>query len=150
MKQKFDNDKAKHCLNVARKCYEIAKEKYGQDEDFARKMWLIGYCHDIGYEFTDKENPHDHALIANQMIVSAFNVSCSAILNHGKRIPQNSLELKILNEADLLVDRKGNISSVESRLSDIAMRYSFESPEYTNAHWLAKELELISTEIEEE
>ena len=143
MQIKFNDDKLKHSLNVARKCYEIAKNKYQKDEDFARKMWLIGYCHDIGYEFATNENPHEHPWIGSDIIRMAFGSSCKPIMEHGKRVPQTMDELRILNEADLRVDRKGNIVSVENRLSDIAIKHGYSSPQYVNAHWLAKELGLI-------
>ena len=54
----ISEDRLHHILGVARKAYKIAKEE-GFDEDFARKMFMIGWLHDIGYEFS--KEPDNHA-----------------------------------------------------------------------------------------
>ena len=43
-------DRIKHCLSVARKCHVLAKNRY-HDEDVARKAFVVGLLHDIGYNF---------------------------------------------------------------------------------------------------
>lgn len=50
-------DRLHHILGVARKAYKIAKE-LGYDEDFCRKMFMIGWIHDIGYEFSKNQTDH--------------------------------------------------------------------------------------------
>ena len=136
--------KIKHNVTVARLCYKIAKEKYKTNENFARAMWTIGYNHDIGYEFIeDSSNISAHSDISDELIFSAFKGDSYAIKWHGKKISQSNVSLRILNEADLQVDSKGNIISVKERLEDIRLRYGNESKQYDQAKWLAIELGLI-------
>lgn len=136
-------NRMKHMLGVARKSYEIAKEKYHLSEFDARKAFVIGFNHDIGYEFS--KSPSNHPFIGYEMIENAFNSECLPIKNHGSNIEQNVFS-KILNEADLQVDSKGNFVTVEERLEDIKSRYSEIAPEYTNPLTLAKELDLVEDE----
>jgi HD superfamily phosphodiesterase len=47
----ISEDRLKHILGVSRKAYRIAKDR-GHDEKFARKMFMAGWLHDVGYEFS--------------------------------------------------------------------------------------------------
>ena len=125
-------NKINHNIEVARLCYQLAKEKYGCSERFARSMWTIGYNHDIGYEFLQQgiDSPKIHPEIS------------------GKKVPQEDLALRILNESDLQVDPKGKRVSVDERLSDIKKRYGADSSQYGQAKWLAIELELIDKDYD--
>lgn len=49
----MDNDRLKHSYSVACKMAQIAKERNLSDEE-VKKCFVIGYNHDIGYEFTEK------------------------------------------------------------------------------------------------
>ena len=141
----LSEEKIKHNVEVARLCYEISKEKYGCTEKFARAMWVIGYNHDIGYEFMDKtEKLSIHPDISDDILFTAFHGSNYAIKWHGKKIAQDDLSLRILNEADLKVNSKGKRVSVKDRLKDIENRYGKNSSQYLQALWLAEELNLIN------
>ena len=140
----LSENKVRHILKVAELCYFIALEKYNLTEEKARAMWVIGYNHDIGYNFMSSEDsPKKHPEIGSNAIKEAFNFDCEAIRLHGKCVSQSNLSLRILNEADLRVDSHGNEVSVEERLADICKRYGKDSSQYGQAMWLAKELELI-------
>lgn len=135
----------KHMLGVARRCYEIALEN-GYDEHTARKLFLVGYLHDIGYEFS--ETGENHADISNQMIISLFGVENKAIKEHGQLNKDlNNIELRILNIADLTVDSFGNKCTVYNRLLDIKNRYGKESKAYQTALDLAKQLKLVADDF---
>ena len=47
------SNRLEHSIAVARKCYTLAKTEYEMSEEEARKMFLMGFIHDMGYEFTD-------------------------------------------------------------------------------------------------
>lgn len=143
-------NKINHNIEVARLCYQLAKEKYGCSERFARSMWTIGYNHDIGYEFLQQgiDSPKIHPEISDEMIFSAFGGDSYAIKYHGKKVPQEDLALRILNESDLQVDPKGKRVSVDERLSDIKKRYGADSSQYGQAKWLAIELELVDKDYD--
>lgn len=139
----LSENKIKHILKVAELCYTIAKEKYNMPEEKARAMWVIGYNHDIGYNFMEPEdNPKIHPELGADAIKEAFNFDCEAIRLHGKCVSQNDISLRILNEADLRVDSHGNEVSVEERLADICKRYGKDSSQYGQSVWLAKELNI--------
>ena len=138
------DERMAHSVSVARLAYTIAKEKYGKSEDFARKMWVTGYCHDMGYEFA--EDPKDHPLVSDEGIFLAFGGDSKAIRLHGQPVPQDFDELRILNEADLRVDGKGKVVSVEERLFDSAQRHGATSEPYRNSLWVAQELGLVPKE----
>lgn len=136
--------KMKHILKVAELCYTIAKEKYNMPEEKARAMWVIGYNHDIGYNFMEPEdNPKIHPELGADAIKEAFHFDSDAIRCHGKCVNQNILTLRILNEADLKVDSHGNKVPVKERIEDIGRRYGKDSSQYEKAVWLAKELDIV-------
>ena len=50
----MDEDRIKHSIAVVRKMVEIAKNKNLTDDEI-KNCFIIGYNHDIGYEFTKKD-----------------------------------------------------------------------------------------------
>lgn len=127
-----------HLLGVARECYQIAKEE-GYDEDFCQKMFVIGFLHDIGYEFSQRREKHPevsaHLLelfMGNMQTLEESN-SYEAIKLHGKYPERETDEWRILNKADLTIDCKGCRVDVEQRLKGIKARYGADSGEYMAA-----------------
>lgn len=139
----ISEDKLHHIIGVARRCYEIAKER-GYCESTAQRLFLIGWLHDVGYEFS--ENFEGHPIISNNMISTLIKNGNFAIKNHGRvDIDYSDYELDILNIADLTVDHKGNKCTIEERLKGIEERYGKDTESYKNAEKLAKQLGLIDT-----
>lgn len=139
----ISDKKMRHILSVARQCYEIAKNEYKLEEEECRKMFLVGFLHDIGYEFC--ENSEEHPYVGNEIIKSYFNRDVNSIKNHGKpnRIDTYDLESVILNKADMTVDSNGDVVGVEDRLLDIKNRYGIKSRQYKNSVEVAKKIGLI-------
>ena len=144
----ISENKMKHCLGVARKCYQIAKNR-NYDEIFCRKMFMLGYVHDIGYEFSDEIE--GHGCIAAG-IIESLGVSdyafVSAIKFHGYKLDDSlpvkrTKELEILIEADLSVDHMGSEVNPSDRLLSIGFRYGTESKQYKNAKYNALALGLV-------
>lgn len=133
--------RAKHILGVARKCYEIAKTEFPErGEDFAEKMFLIGYLHDVGYEFDDTE---PHRIVGERMLksIGADDETVWLVRHHGE--PQYELtdESYILNKADLSVDTSGSPVTIEERVADKARRKGSDSVVYRNAVEMAEKIE---------
>ena len=144
----ISEDRLHHMLGVARKCYKITKEK-GFSEYDAKRLFITGLLHDVGYEFS--ENSEEHAEISNEMIKMFCGHGDYAVRNHGNpNISSYIYELDILNEANLTIDSKGNECTVEDRLQDIKQRYGVESKEYTDAYKIAKGLNLVHKEQRKE
>ena len=145
----ISEDRLHHILGVARKCYQIAKDM-GKDENFCRKMFMIGWCHDVGYEFSKSQS--DHPDVGAEMYRNMTNgnfgpidefdfakmpisarQSYDAIKKHGKYTEDKTDEWKILNIADMTIDSKGNDVDVMDRLDDIKSRYGEHSDQYLTA-----------------
>lgn len=141
-------DRIRHMLSVARKCYSLAKETYNLSEDDARTCFVMGLLHDIGYEFCEKNSEHPEVgynmlehLTNNTYLCNRIN---NIIKNHGNiNVKHNSILDKILNTADLSVDAKGNFVSVEERIKDIGNRYGFNSSNYLDAKKMAEMIGLL-------
>jgi predicted hydrolase (HD superfamily) len=137
------DNRIKHMLSVARKCYTLAKEKYEMSEEDARKYFMMGLIHDIGYEFIEdrQEHPFVGADILESMTVNDWCNITDAIRHHGKCTQYEYTDADyILNEADLTVDSKGKNVSIEDRLEDIKVRYGEKSRQYKDADEMCKRL----------
>ena len=130
-----------HILGVARRAYAIAKER-GHNEEFARKMFMAGWLHDVGYEFSEKQDQHPYEsarlirLAAEDGWHEPARVLSSvekAVKEHGRYTEKATEEYIILNMADMLTDPKGNKVSVMQRLDDIKERYGEYSDQYLTA-----------------
>ena len=140
-----------HTIAVARKCYDLARKEYGMSEENARKAFLMGFLHDIGYEFAIEAPAHPN--VAVDILTSFNNIEWDqmvfAIMTHGK--PQRFLGTTyqaILNAADLTVNNKGEAVSMEERCEGIKVTYGQESPQYYNAIKMVDKLKDFKTKKE--
>lgn len=79
----IDDNRLSHIHNVANRCYDIAKHR-GHEEEFCKKMWLIGWLHDIGYEFAEHkwEHPEISSAIKNMYAKKKITSASVPILIH--------------------------------------------------------------------
>lgn len=126
-----------HIVGVARKAYEIAKER-GHNEEFCRKCFMLGWLHDVGYEFS--ESQAEHPDMSAKLLAcladgneSKLSPSVRAIKEHGRYSSALTEEYVILNMADMQVDSNGNYVTVSERLQDIKDRYGEYSNQYLTA-----------------
>ena len=150
----ISEDRLHHILGVARKCYKIAKAEM-RSEDFCRKMFMIGWMHDIGYEFSkvQEEHPHISSELLHQLVCgnTIYDTSGSTKTNHAiyyhgtypNEDLQSNDEWRILNIADLSIDSKGNDVGVIARLSEIKARYGEHSNQYLTASDIAVRIGII-------
>jgi predicted hydrolase (HD superfamily) len=146
----ISEDRLHHILAVARKCYEVAKRR-NHDEDFCRRMFMIGWLHDVGYEFS--QEPEDHPDVSFEMMMSltgkegkndtAFKLAADAVKDHVMYTDQKSEEWIILNIADLSVDLCGNDIEITDRLEDMKKRFGEESKQYKAACEISAEVGLM-------
>ena len=123
----MDEDRLRHSIAVARKMVEIAKSKKLSDEDI-KNCFIIGYNHDIGYEFT--KNGNNHNTIGGEILRNNFKY-WREIYYHGEiNVEYKSLYLDILNQADMQIDKYGNDVGYDKRLEDIKNRYGKDSDIY--------------------
>ena len=133
----MDNDRLKHNYAVANKMIELGKEK-SLSEIELQELFLLGYLHDIGYEFGTNEN---HNLIGGNLLKESNYKYWQEVYYHG--IPNSeykSLYLDILNTADMMIDKYGNDVGFDKRLEDIKSRYGEDSIQYANCFKIVNEL----------
>lgn len=98
----MDKYRLEHSIAVARKMVEIA-EKMNLTESERKICFLIGYNHDIGYEFT--ENGINHNKIGGELLRKSGFKYWKEIYYHGENDTEfTSKYLNILNQADMQVD----------------------------------------------
>ena len=124
----MDENRLKHSIAVARKMVEIAKSKNMSDEEI-KNCFIIGYNHDIGYEFT--KNGINHNIIGGEILKNINFKYWKEVYYHGEiNIEYNSVYLDILNQAD----KYGNYVGYEKRLEDIKNRYGENSEVYNKCY----------------
>jgi len=138
----FDKDRLNHSLAVANKMIEIGKDFKLQESDL-KELFVLGYNHDIGYEFCSDNIEHN--IIGGEILKSNGYKHWKEVYYHGNPNSEyQSLFLKILNMADMQIDKYGNDVGYEKRLEDIKNRYGENSIQYINANTV------INSLIEEE
>ena len=126
----MDNDRLKHSIAVARKMIEIGRE-YNLSEEELQDLFILGYNHDIGYEFSIDNTEHN--IIGGQILKNNGYKYWKEVYYHGNpNAEYNSLFLKILNMADMQIDKYSNDVGFDKRLEDIKNRYGIESSTYIN------------------
>lgn len=129
----ISENRLRHSLGVARKAYRIAKD-LGFNEAFCRKMFMLGWVHDVGYEFT--ENQADHSFVSANLVSLLTNnqsKSIQAVKHHGRYISHPTDEWRILNMADMQIDVEGSEVDVSKRLNGIKEKYGEHSDQYLTA-----------------
>ena len=123
----MDEDRLRHSIAVARKMVEIAKSKNLSDEDI-KNCFIIGYNHDVGYEFT--KNGNNHNTIGGEILRNNFKHWREIYYRGEINVEYKSLYLDILNQADMQIDKYGNDVGYDKRLEDIKSRYGEDSEVY--------------------
>lgn len=132
----MDEDRIKHSFAVARKMKQIAIDLGLNDEEI-NDCFVIGFTHDIGYEFAT--NKMGHNKIGGEILKRNNFKYWKEIYYHGEtEIEYESLYLDILNQADLQIDRYGNDVGYDKRLEDIKSRYGETSIVYEKCVQLKK------------
>ena len=133
----MDDDRLKHSIAVARKMVKIG-ENYNLDENKLQDLFLLGFNHDIGYEYGDNSN---HAYIGGNILKRNNYEYWKEVYYHGDiNTEYTSLFLEILNKADMQIDKYGNDVGYNKRLEDIKNRYGKESKTYSDAKILIENL----------
>ncbi len=125
-------DRLRHILGVARKAQELALKVKPNDETYAQDMFLLGFLHDVGYEFTPTGK--GHSSIGGELLKRCGYTYWKEVANHGcYENEQMSDELFILNCADMSIGADGKCCTMVERLEDIGGRYGKDSSAYQKA-----------------
>lgn len=137
----ISENRLKHSYGVAQECYKIADGYFNKSDTFCNRMFVIGFNHDIGYEFTPTDAKHTHNEIGAVLIADAIehnkeNVFSNAVKWHGNpNTPEEfrTLEWYILNLADMTIDSDGTKVSMNKRIKGIEDRQGRNSMAYRDA-----------------
>lgn len=134
----MDLDRLKHSIAVARKMVEIAK-KFNLNEEEIKNCFIIGYNHDVGYEFTI--NGINHNIIGGELLKNSNFKYWREIYYHGEiNNEYQSIYLDILNQADMQIYKYGNDVGYDKRLEDVMNRYGEDSEVYKKCYMLVKNI----------
>lgn len=123
------NERLMNMRQVGRVCAQAAKELFGYSQQECQQMFIMGFLHDIGYEFA--KNQPDHNRVGGELLKQAGYVYAEPIISHGDPTADFSDErVLLINYADMSVDSSGKFVGFSTRLKDIASRYGSESPQY--------------------
>ena len=133
----IDTPRVLHMHGVAEYMYRNARRFEGLDPE---KMYMLGYLHDIGYI---SGNKNGHEAYGAMLVAKCFSThygmpflgeiiahhgdTPSKWLSHHEVIPD---ELKLLWEADMMVDLTGECVGYEKRLEDMARTTGTSSEPY--------------------
>ena len=124
----MNEDRLKHSISVGRKMIELGK-KHNLSEEELRDLFLLGYNHDIGYEFAD--NGFNHNVISGEILKEIGFKYWKEVYYHGEpNAEYKSFYLQLLNAADMQIDKYGNDVGFDERLKDIKNRYGVNSMQY--------------------
>ena len=134
----MDLDRLKHSVAVGRKMIEIGKEKDLTELEL-KELFVLGYNHDIGYEFSDRGINHN--VIGGEILKENGYKYWKDVYYHGEvDFDYKSMYLDILNQADMQIDKYGNDVGYEKRLEDIKQRYGEESVLYKKSYKLVENI----------
>ena len=137
----ISDDRQKHCIGVARLMYEMSLQK-GWGLEKSKEMFTLGFLHDIGYEFSEKQE--EHPQIGGTLLKEQGYKYWKEVYYHGTVTDEyQSEELMLLDVADMLIDSCGVRVEAAERLEDILRRYGVESKQYKEAKLLANKLGLL-------
>jgi len=132
----MEENRLKHSLAVANKMVELNN---GTDKE---NVFLIGYLHDIGYDFLENRNDTSiHNKIGGEILKKSRFKYWKEVYYHGDLNPEYKSDyLNLLNTADMMIDSKGNDVGFNKRLEDIMCRYGDSSEVYIKAKQLIESL----------
>ena len=133
----MNKDRLNHSLAVANKMIEIGKNLNLKDIEL-QDLFVLGYNHDIGYDFSS--NKLEHNIVGGEILKNNGYKYWKEVYYHGNPdVEYNSLFLKILNMADMQINKYGNDVGYEKRLEDIKLRYGEGSIQYNNSRRIINE-----------
>lgn len=143
----MDENRLRHCHGVGLKASELGRVLFGWSDEKCREMFVMGYLHDVGYQFAHDQAEHEE--LGGDLLRSLGFAYWAEIFHHGNPdSAYQSNELLVLNLADMLTSKDGSATTIPARLEDIASRYGVESTQYVAAKRLAEVLVAQVQEIE--
>ena len=126
----ISTNKLKHSIAVGRYMQKYAEERLF-DYDLGKELFILGYLHDIGSEFT--EIKEEHAKIGGEILKKSNYKYWKEVYYHGKvQNEYRSLPLMLLNLAELSITSDGKEISIQEKLNELADKFGENSVQYQN------------------
>ena len=55
----MDENRLRHCHGVGVKASELGRALFGWSDEKCREMFVMGYLHDVGYQFAHEQSEHE-------------------------------------------------------------------------------------------
>lgn len=135
----IDDNRLLHVREVGRVCAELSESLFGWSDSKSREMFVLGFVHDIGYEYSSNQQQHEK--VGGTILDPMRFKYAQEVYRHGNpHVEEITHELLILNIADMSVNGSGQRVSFDERLQDIEDRYGTESTQYQNAKKLVSKI----------
>ena len=139
MPLRISDERLAHMRSVGRRAQLIAEEIGVRDQESLQDIFLLGYLHDVGYEFSDDQA--DHARVGGDILRRNGYPYWQEVYCHGDPDTDYSSQLlDILNTADMVTAPNGEYVTLDRRLEGIAGKYVEGSSQYIKARELAEQL----------
>lgn len=89
-------------------------------------MFVLGWLHDVGYAVAWGDNETRTKVGAFLLSMLGYS-GAPEIESHGNATPDDSVELQLLNLADMSINSRGDRVSFQDRRRDISERYGEDS-----------------------
>ena len=134
----MSEDRLKHSYAVAHFASRAGENLFGWSEEKCQEIFVMGFLHDIGYEFVSDQR--DHASKGGEILQRMGFKHWEEIAQHGDASASMSDELFVLNFADMCTMPDGLCCPMNYRLKDIGERYGQDSEQYIEAKKLVEVL----------
>ena len=139
----ISDNRIRHMLAVSKKMEQVVSKNPNRFDASPEDAFVLGFLHDIGYEFVDEQN--DHAKTGGLILKNQGYKYWCEVYYHGIPCPDYSSELlTLLNQVDLTTGPTGEYITIEERLKDIRNRYGKDSWQLQDAMRLADSLPALS------
>ena len=129
-----------HSITVWKIMQQLALEKTW-NQNYANDMFILWYLHDVGKQFWYTAN---HAKKGWEILCKSDYKYWQEVFYHGCADTEyTSLELDLLNIADMQVLQNWARVTVKERLEDIWKRYGLGSFQYKNSVKISEKLNLL-------
>ena len=125
----ISNNRLNHVIAVARKMRRIVQENQSKYNITPKEAFILGYLHDIGYEFTGDQT--QHSIVGGKILRDQNYRYWREVYYHSRvQYEYTSPELILLNYCDITTGPNGEDFTIQERTDEVGRRYGIRSPQF--------------------